>query len=367
MSHEWSRRSFLERVGSALGALGGVAAWGAEPTPTNQQITSMGLVIYCRRIKAARLKTARPPFDLYQPSHFLDECIRSGAGGMQVDLSALSEAAAEAIRERARQSDRFVEAIISLPKDDSDLDRFEHAVRISRRAGAEVARTTIIPGRRYERFKSLEDFRTFERAGEQSVRRAIPVLERHRVKLAIENHKDQRNDERLRLFERIDHEYVGACVDTGNSVALLEDALETVKAFAPWAHSVHLKDQAVQRVPTGFLLADIPLGQGCLDLPAMVQVLQAARPGIHFSLELITRDPLHVPCLTDAYFRLFDDLPARDVARAVSFVERHGAASLPRVSGLSDDEQLARESRNVRESIRYAAENLALRPPPRSP
>ena len=45
-------------------------------------------------------------------------------------------------------------------------------------------------------------------------------------------------------------------------------------ALAPWAHSVHLKDQAVQLYDNGFLLADIPLGQGALRLEQIVEIVR---------------------------------------------------------------------------------------------
>jgi hypothetical protein len=40
----------------------------------------------------------------------------------------------------------------------------------------------------------------------------------------------------------------------------------SMEALAPFAFSVHLKDQALQSYEDGFLLGDIPLGQGSFDL-----------------------------------------------------------------------------------------------------
>ena len=83
--------------------------------------------------------------------------------------------------------------------------------------------------------------------------------------------------------------------------------------LAPWAHAVHIKDQAVQLTSSGFLFGDIPLGQGFIDLKKIVAILKAARPHIHFTLELLTRDPLSVPCLEPKYWTTFPDLPAREL------------------------------------------------------
>ncbi|MCA9067657.1 MAG: hypothetical protein KDA84_01955, partial [Planctomycetaceae bacterium] len=135
----------------------------------------------------------------------------------------------------------------------------------------------------------------------------------------------------------------------------------TVEQLAPWAHSVHLKDQALKPYDEGFLLGDIPLGQGGLDLKRMVDILQKTKPGIRFSLELMTRDPLKVPCLTKNYWRTFPDLPAKDLARTLRYVREHSTDNLQDISRLTPEAQLAREEANVRESLTYARDQLGLK------
>ena len=48
------------------------------------------------------------------------------------------------------------------------------------------------------------------------------------------------------FMKRLSSEWIGMCVDTGNSFALCEDPMEVVRAYAPFAFSVHVRDQAVQ-------------------------------------------------------------------------------------------------------------------------
>jgi sugar phosphate isomerase/epimerase len=190
---------------------------------------------------------------------------------------------------------------------------------------------------------------------------AEPVAAKHGVRLAVENHKDQRITERLEVFKHISSEYVGACVDTGNSFALLEDPIEVVEAYAPWAFSVHLKDQAVQEYEEGFLFADIPLGEGFLDLSKMVAILRKANPAVQFSLEMITRDPLRVPCQTEKYWAALAGVPKRDLDRTLQTVRTFALdGPLPRVSHLPLDEQVAREEEGVRKCLAYARDHLNL-------
>ena len=134
----------------------------------------------------------------------------------------------------------------------------------------------------------------------------------------------------------------------------------TVRALAPWAHSVHLKDQAVQLYEDGFLLADIPLGQGCLDLKRMVTILRHAKPDVNFSLELITRDPLKVPTHNEKYWATFPNLPAKHLARTMRLVRDRASDNLQYISKMPPVDKLAREDANVRESLEYARRELGL-------
>jgi sugar phosphate isomerase/epimerase len=186
------------------------------------------------------------------------------------------------------------------------------------------------------------------------------VVERRRVRLAVENHKDQRIDERIALYRRLDCEFIGACVDTGNSFALLDDPYGAIEALAPYAFTVHLKDQAVREYDEGFLLGDIPLGQGCFDLRRMVAALRRAQPEIRFALELITRDPLKVPCLTERYWATMPDVPAADLARSLRLVREKPAKELQQVGTLALEQQVALEDTNITASLAYAREQLGL-------
>ncbi|HUG71217.1 MAG TPA: TIM barrel protein [Pirellulaceae bacterium] len=322
--------------------------------------TSMGLVTYCCQFRSQMLAKATPPINLFGPLTFLDHCKSLGAGGMQHRLGVLEAREATALRTHAEENSLYIEAIVSVPKDKSDVERFDAEIQTAAAAGASAVRTTIIPGRRYEYFDSLEMFREFEARGRNSLELAAPVVEKYRVPLAVENHKDHRSDQRVALFEAIGSEFVGACVDTGNSFALLEDPIETATSLAPWAHSVHLKDQAVQMYDDGFLLADIPLGQGFIDLKTIVAILRTEKPHVHFSLELITRDPLKVPVLNEKYWATFSDLPARELARTLRTVRKGTTDNLQYISRMTPEQQLAQEDANVRESLDYARDVLGL-------
>ena len=302
-------------------------------------------------------KAAGEP-DLNDPLVFLEHCRQLGAGGMQIPLGVMGPADAERLRDRAAGSGMYVDAVVRLPAG-RDAEKFAAQMDTAARVGAAAARTHLFPGRRYEAFDSRAGFEEALAEGKRRLSRAAPLAEAAGVPLAVENHKDQRLEPRVALLEEYDSPFVRACVDFGNNVALLDDPYETVEALAPFAASVHIKDQSLAPAPDGFLLGDVPLGAGSLDLPRMVRAIRAAWPAANFSLELITRDALPVPCLTDGFYATFPALPARDLARTLRTVRENPTAGQA-ISALSPAAAAERESRNVRESLAYARTELDL-------
>lgn len=155
-------------------------------------------------------------------------------------------------------------------------------------------------------------------------------------------------------------EFIGATVDTGNSFALLDDPYGAMEALAPYAFTVHLKDQAVRKYDNGFLLGDIPLGQGCFDLKRMVAILKRAKPEVRMSLELITRDALEIPCLTEKYWSTMPTVDGTDLARTLRFVREHPATDIQQVSSLPLEKQVELEDTNIAASLQYAQQELGL-------
>jgi inosose dehydratase len=83
-----------------------------------------------------------------------------------------------------------------------------------------------------------------------------------------------------RLLDRLGHEKtVGICLDTGNSWLGGAEPLDYVKAFGPRIRHVHWKDMAADMKPKrgtmfGCGMAVIPLGDGVIDIPAIVAALK---------------------------------------------------------------------------------------------
>jgi sugar phosphate isomerase/epimerase len=343
-----TRREFLAACAAAapvfLTDTGGRAA---EPARAG-----MGVVIHSYGIRSADKES-----HFNDPLTFLDYCHGLGADGVQTALGARDETYTAKLRARAAEHGMYVEGSLRLPRDKADGERFAAEVRTAKECGAKVVRTVLMNGRRYELFDSAAAFRKAAEQARQSLLLAKPIIEKHDLKLAIENHKDFETTALIDLIKAADSPHIGACIDTGNSLALLEPPLETVEALAPYCFSSHVKDIGVEEYADGFLMAEVPLGTGFLDLPRIFGVLRKVKTVPRLNLEMITRDPLKIPCLTEKYWATLEHLAARRLAATLALVKKHAAKKpLPRVSGLSRAEQVKREDDNVKECLRYARE-----------
>jgi sugar phosphate isomerase/epimerase len=356
-----TRREALWRLSSASSVLllGATPGRAAEVAPRQ---TRMGLVTYAFGIHQKN-KWAGRHEGLVPALALLEEAHRLGAAGIQVEIGATPADATMAteLRRRAESYQMYLEATFSPPKGTEDVERFGGAVRNAQAAGATLARGVIMPGRRYEEFKSLDQFRAAQQAGRHSLELAAPILAKNNFKFAIENHKDERIEEKIETLRRVGSEHIGLCVDVGNSFTLLEDPLEVARAYAPYAFTAHFKDQAVRPAPDGFWFADVALGQGFLDLPSLVSTLHQAKPGLHLNLEVITRDPLRVPVLTEDFWVTLPEVPARALARTLNTVRAHASpTAFQMISSLSPDQQMAAELANVERSFAFARDRLGL-------
>lgn len=304
-------------------------------------------------------KDGRPRF--HDPLTFLQYAHEAGAGGVQVAIGVKDDDYCRKLRETIERSGLYLEAQSSLPSTDADGERFERELVSATKSGGTILRTAMLGGRRYEIFNSAADFDAFAKKSWNALVRAEPLARKHRIKIAIENHKDWLIPDLVGILRKISSEYVGICVDTGNSIALLEDPMEVVEAYAPWAFSTHIKDMAVADFEDGFLLFEVPLGKGILDLKAIIARIEAANPQIRWNLEMITRDPLKIPYLKDKYWATFAEMPASQLAKAVAFLRQYRSkVPLPQTTGLSNEQKRELEDQNVRESLGYARTHLGL-------
>ena len=291
------------------------------------------------------------PKDTYE---FLEHCHSLGAAGIQAPLNG----DLPKLRARAEELGMYIEGWAPMPHG-NDTSGLEQALEHAKEANAVAVRTACLGTRRYETFSTYADWQQFVGERNKSIEAALRVVDRYKIPLGIENHKDWLADDLAAMLAKHASEYLGACLDFGNNISLLDDPMRVIEVLAPYTVSTHLKDIAVAPGADGFLLSEVILGQGLLDLPRAISLVQQSRPKTRLSLEMITRDPLDVPCLTDKYWATFPDRNGIYLARTLRFVRDH-QSRLPTISQLPHYEQLQTEEQNVIACLRYAHEKLDL-------
>jgi 3-oxoisoapionate decarboxylase len=305
-----------------------------------------------------RFRNQAGGFDIVQHCHDL------GLGVARVGVPQGGAEAVRALRQKLDQLEMRPIVSVATPQTDAAVADYESRIRAAVQLGA-VTTQASFTGRRYEEFKTFEAFKEDFEAHKRSVERAEPILRRHKMRLAIENHKGWRAVEHAAWVRQVGSEFIGVCLDLGNNISLCEDPAETVRILGPLTFYVSFKDMAVEMYEDGFLLSEVALGDGFLDIQGIVKTLQERDPNIVFALEMITRDPLRIPVFTPEYWITFDDsyspLPGRDLARTLDIVRKNPPKrGLTRTAGLTPQQGLALENDLINRSIEYVRRNLNL-------
>ncbi len=294
----------------------------------------------------------------------IEHCHSIGLSGVQMNPPTTEPEEIKKFRQRLESYSMHLVCDPRLPRQESDLAAFDAQVKAYKEAGASAFHAAMT-GRRYEDFDRLEPFKQMFEQCQKQVELAEPVLRKYKIKLGIENHKGWRSGEQVAWLKRLGSEWVGVCFDFGNNISLCEDPMDAARTLIPYTCFAHIKDMAVEEYEDGFLLSEVPMGEGILDLKQMVQMLRAVNPNMIIDLEMITRDPLKIPVFTTKYWATFDDayspLPARDLAKVLALVKKNRPKMpLPRTSGLSREQQVKLEDEYNLKCIAYARQNLDL-------
>jgi sugar phosphate isomerase/epimerase len=331
--------------GAALAASAAMPAFGADHPQSSLGIAQTALGRYFRKMRGAD-SNARGPLD---PIATVDYVRSLGAGGIQMTLP--PDADIKKLRARLEHHKMFFEGDIRLvdhPGDDTAA--FEAGLRMYKELGAPCVRTVCFVGRRYETFTTRQQYKDWRANALAVLDVCVPIADKVGIPLAMENHKDRVVDEEVEVLKKYSSANFGALVDFGNNISMCDDPMDVVTKLAPYVKSCHMKNMGVQPYADGFLMSEVLFEDGFMDIPAMWAILKKANPRLNPTHELITRDPLKVPVLTDKYWVTWPDRPAKFLADTIRLVNANASKKpLPMISTLSPDAQAdAEESNNIR-------------------
>ncbi|CAB4362756.1 MAG: TIM barrel protein [Actinobacteria bacterium] len=110
----------------------------------------------------------------------------------------------------------------------------------------------------------------------RDLRAIAPLAQQLGVSVVLENHEDFTGPVLARILGAVDHPWVRALYDYGNSQMVGEDPLDALAAMAPFITRVHAKDHVLLHGPDGPVVQGVPFGSGRLPLGETTDRLYAA-------------------------------------------------------------------------------------------
>jgi sugar phosphate isomerase/epimerase len=144
------------------------------------------------------------------------------------------------------------------------------------------------------------------------------------VKIALENHDgDMQAGEVKTIIEEAGKDFVGACLDTGNPLWVVEDPMVTLEVLGPYTVTTHIRDSVLFENPRGAAGQWTALGDGMIDFAAFMDLFRKLCPQSSVQLENITgRPPRIIPYLEPDFWKAFPKASAAEFARFVALARR---------------------------------------------
>ena len=153
--------------------------------PCFDEVTSVGDGSWSREPPGFGHRSRAGKFDI------LEHCRGLGLGAVRMSLPSTDLEVAGQLRKKLESYGMRVIISLAPPKEKGALEGYEAAVKAVSEIGA-VTTHASFTARRYEEFDTFEAFKASFERHQRSVELAEPILRKHKVKLAIENHKGWR-------------------------------------------------------------------------------------------------------------------------------------------------------------------------------
>ena len=221
-----------------------------------------------------------PVWDIFG---LMDEAKKLGLDGLHVtaaDLGATDDAHLRDVRRAAAERGLYLEYNFSLDAsayDDRLTHTMEEGIAIAEKIGSDIGKISMDIHRPHPVCGSAfhpEVIPQLERVAQLAIA-AAPVAQRAGVRLCLENHTEAFSDEVLWVIHRVNHPYVGACVDTNNSLMVGEDPLTAIRKLAPLAFTNHFSDHRIVFDQYGCRITGVATGTGDVPMKEAYRIIRA--------------------------------------------------------------------------------------------
>jgi sugar phosphate isomerase/epimerase len=228
----------------------------------------------------------------------------------------------------ARLRMKLTDADLALVVDSGvvEVEALTALLPLAAQAGAKTVRATLSTILEGARAKIPGGWDAYLRLVQQRIGEIRPLLERHGILLALENHQDATSDDLLALCEA-GGGHLGVTFDVANPLAVAEDPLVFARKLGPHIHNVHLKDYHVFATPQGYRLVRCALGEGVVPFAELLPLLASVAPHATLHIELAAQYARHIRVLDDEWWTGFPARDIRDVLPVLRLREAHARPS----------------------------------------
>jgi sugar phosphate isomerase/epimerase len=221
-----------------------------------------------------------PVWDIFG---LMDEAEKLGLDGLHLtaaDLGATDPDHLRDVRRAAEERGLFLEYNFSLDAsgyDDRLTHTMEEGIAIAESIGSDIGKISMdikrprpVCGSAFhpEVIPQLENIARKAEA-------AAPIAQNAGVRICLENHTEAFSDEVLWIINRVNHPYVGICVDTNNSLMVGEDPLTAIRKLAPLSFTNHFSDHRIVFDQYGCRITGVATGSGDVPMREAYQVIKA--------------------------------------------------------------------------------------------
>ncbi len=219
-----------------------------------------------------------PVWDIFG---LMDEAKKLGLDGLHLtaaDLGKTDDAHLADVRKAAQERGLYLEYNFSLDAsgyDDRLTNTMEQGVAIAEKIGSDIGKISMDVHRPHPVCNSAFHPKVvvqLERIAQLALS-AAPRAQDAGVRLCLENHTEAFSQEVLWTINRVDHPYVGACVDTNNSLMVGEDPLSAIARLAPVAFTNHFSDHRIVFDQYGCRITGVAAGTGDVPMKAAYRLI----------------------------------------------------------------------------------------------
>lgn len=223
----------------------------------------------------------------------MDLAVEWGLDGLHItgaDLETKDDRRLAEVAAAAKDHGLYLEYNCSLDEEfDPRLNEtFESAATIAHKLNAELVKFSLDIRRERPVYGSCFHPAVMKQLADihYKIKKALPVIEKYNMPVAIENHTETFADEILWLVDSVNHPLIQVCVDTVNSFPVLEAPEYAVQQLAPRAICNHFCDHKISRDQYGARFHGVAIGDGDIDVQKVIDLIRRVSPTDKITFEI---------------------------------------------------------------------------------